>query len=144
MDPYQTSSGPNRFLVFVLGIVIGALVAAGVWYARTNFFAEEEPSEFKVTPTKEFTLSVGSPKNGDTISTKSIKVTGNTGTSSVVVVSGGTEDVILDAKSGNFSVDYKLALGENQITVVAYDEDSGDSRTQSFDVLYLNENLDSL
>lgn len=142
MDPYQTSSSPNRFLIFILGVVIGAILFTGILYIRSTFF-QQGPSESEVT-TKELILSLSSPKDGETVSKDVVKISGNTGTSSIVIINGGKEDVIVEAKNGSFSVNFKLVLGENQINITAYDEDSGESRTQSVDVLYLNENLENL
>ncbi len=142
MDPYQTSSSPNRFLIFILGVVIGAILFAGILYIRSTFF-QQGPSESEIT-TKELMLSLSSPKDGETVSKDIVKISGNTGTSSIVIINGGKEDAIVEAKNGSFSVDYKLVLGENQLTITAYEEGSGNSRTQGANVLYLNENLEDL
>lgn len=146
MDTYQASSGPNKTFVFILGLVIGAVVLGAGMYIYANFFSSngDESSKFTVTPTKEFALSTTSPLDNDTVSTETVKINGNTGVSSIVVINGGVEDTIITTASGVFSVDYKLALGENQITLTAYDEDTGGSRTKTLNLLYLNENLDSL
>ncbi|MEX0616895.1 MAG: hypothetical protein WD231_03755 [Candidatus Woykebacteria bacterium] len=148
MDPYQQTSGPNRFLVLLVGLVVGILISIGVFYVRAAFFTKEEEvpqtQSFKVTPTNELTLSLTSPTDGDTVATDSVKISGSTGKSSVVIVNGGSEDVIAEAKGGIFSINYNLELGENILTVVAYDEQSGESRTQDLNILYINENLETL
>ena len=146
MDTYQPGSGPNKTFVFILGLVIGALILGISVYVYTNFFSpnEGDSSKFTVTPTKVFALSTTSPLDNDTVSTETVKINGNTGVSSIVVINGGIEDTIITTASGVFSVDYKLALGENQITLTAYDEKSGESRTKTLNLLYLDENLDSL
>ena len=146
MDTYQPGSGPNKTFVFILGLVIGALILGISVYVYTNFFSpnEGDSSKFTVTPTKEFALSTTSPLDNDTVSTETVKINGNTGVSSIVVINGGIEDTIITTASGVFSVDYKLALGENQITLTAYDEKSGESTTKTLNLLYLNEDLDSL
>lgn len=144
MDPYQQTTGPNRFLIFVLGLVIGGAILGGAWFVRSTYFSKDLETNFSVTPTKEFSLSVSSPKTGDTVSTKKIKISGSTGTASVVVINGGVEDTIVETVNGTFSVEYNLILGENQITVVAYDEQTGGSRTETIDILYLDENLETL
>ena len=146
MDTYQPGSGPNKTFVFILGLVIGALILGISVYVYANFFstAEGDSSKFTVTPTKVFALSTTSPLDNDTVSTETVKINGNTGVSSIVVINGGIEDTIITTASGVFSVDYKLALGENQITLTAYDEKSGESRTKTLNLLYLNEDLDSL
>jgi hypothetical protein len=143
MDPYQTSTGPNRLLVFIIGLIVGsALITAGL-YVYSNYFSKEE-ADVSLSSTKKFALSVAYPKDGDTVSTAKTKISGTTGTKSVVVVNGGQEDTIVEATDGSFSIDYKLALGENQLTITVYDEDSGESRTENVNVLYLDENLDNL
>ena len=146
MDTYQPGSGPNKTFVFILGLIFGALILGITVYLYTNFFStnESNSSKFTVTPTKEFALSTTSPLDNDTVSTETVKINGNTGISSIVVINGGVEDMIITTASGVFSVDYKLALGENQITLTAYDETSGESRTKTLNLLYLNEDLDSL
>ena len=145
MDPNQQSSGPNKFLIFLLGLVIGAALVGGGLYVFSNFLSgDADERAFKVTPTKEFTLSVSIPANGDTVSSDKVKISGSTGTSSVVIVSGGAEDIIVEASNGNFSNDYGLVLGENLINITAYDENSGESRTSSINGLYFNEDLETL
>lgn len=146
MDTYPASSSPNKTFVFILGLVIGAIVLGAGIYVYSNFLSSEAEnvSKFTVTPTKEFVLSTTSPIDNDTVSTETVKISGNTGVSSIVVINGGIDDTIITTASGVFSVDYKLALGENQITLTAYDEISGDSRTKTINLLYLNENLDNL
>ncbi len=143
MDTYQTGSSPNRLLTFLVGFAVGVVVVAGFLYLRSNFFTKEEPSELKVT-TKEFILSLSSPKDGETVSSATINISGTTGVASIVVINGGSDDVILEAKKGDFTTPYKLVLGENQLTLTAYEQRSGDSRTQSVNILYLNENLEDL
>lgn len=145
MDPYQPQSGPNKTFVFILGLIIGAILIGGSIFAYSNFFPkDEEESEFKVTPTNEFILNIANPPDGDTVSAKKITVSGNTGTKSVVVINGGTEDVIVETSSGAFSASYNLGLGENPLTITAYEVDTGDSRTKSVNVLYLDEDLNNL
>lgn len=146
MDTYPASSSTNKTFVFILGLVIGAIVLGAGIYVYSNFLSSEAEnvSKFTVTPTKEFVLSTTSPIDNDTVSTETVKISGNTGVSSIVVINGGIDDTIITTASGVFSVDYKLALGENQITLTAYDEISGDSRTKTINLLYLNENLDNL
>lgn len=145
MDPYHTTSGPNKFIVFLFGLLVGVAILAGYLFVSDRFLnKEEEKSDVKVTPTKEFALSLANPKDGETVSTDKIKLTGSTGVASVLVVNGGKEDTVIESADGAFSIDYGLNLGENQITVVAYDEVSGESRTETIDVLYLNEDLESL
>ena len=145
MDPYQVSTGPNRLLVFLIGLIVGsALLTAGL-YVYSNYFPKDEKSaDVSVNPVKKFALSVESPKDGETVSIPKTKISGTTGTKSVVVVNGGEEDTIVEAANGTFSIDYKLALGENQLTITVYDEDSGKSNTENISVFYLDENLDTL
>ncbi len=144
MDPYQTQSGPNKTFVFILGLIIGAILVGGFIFAYTTFFTSEEESKFSVTPVKEFTLDIANPPDGETVSKEKITVSGSTGTKSIVVINGGKEDVIVETSNGAFSVSYDLELGENSLTVTAYEEDSGDSRTSSVNILYLTEDLESL
>ncbi len=144
MDPYQVSTGPNRLLVFILGLIIGSAILAAGLYVYSNYFSNDEAADVNVIPTKKFALSLTNPKDGATVSTAKTKISGTTGTKSLVVVNGGVEDTIVEAANGTFSIDYKLALGENQLTITVYDEDSGESRTENVNVLYLDESLESL
>jgi len=89
-------------------------------------------------------LSITNPNDGDTTSAATIKIAGSTGTPSIVVINGGKDDMIIDASSTSFSVNYKLTLGENQINVTVYDPKSGDSKTDSRNILYINTPLPSL
>ena len=145
METYQASSGPNKAFVFILGLVLGMVILGAGLYIYANVWTTgEESSEFKVTPTKVFSLSVASPTEGETIAVNKVKISGATGVATIVVINGGTEDAIIEAANGTFSVNYSLALGENLISVTAYDQISGESRTKTISVLYLNENLDNL
>ena len=145
METSQPSSGPNKTFVFIFGLVLGiAILGAGI-YIYSNFFsAEDESKGFNVTPTKEFSLSVASPVEGLTVAVDKAKISGITGIASIIVINGGAQDTIIEAANGTFSVDYGLILGENLISVTAYDQISGESRTKTISVLYLNENLDNL
>ncbi|MCH8821358.1 hypothetical protein IID23_02420 [Patescibacteria group bacterium] len=144
MDPYQAQSGPNKTFVFILGLIIGAIIVGGGIFAYSTFFPKEDKSEFKVTPVKEFTLHISNPPDGETVSKEEITISGSTGTKSIIVINGGKEDVIVETSNGAFSVNYNLELGENPLTITAYEEETGDSRTNIVNVLYLTEDLEIL
>lgn len=144
MDPYQTQSGPNKTFVFILGLIIGVIIVSGGIFAYSTFLPKEDKSEFKVTPVKEFTLNIANPPDGETVSKEKVTISGNTRTKSIVVINGGKEDVIVETVNGAFSVSYILELGENSLTITAYEEETGDSRTNIVSVLYLTEDLEIL
>ena len=144
MDPYQTQSGPNKTFVFILGLIIGVIIVGGGIFAYSTFLPKEDKSEFKVTPVKEFTLNIANPPDGETVSKEKVTISGNTRTKSIVVINGGKEDVIVETVNGAFSVSYILELGENSLTITAYEEETGDSRTNIVSVLYLTEDLEIL
>lgn len=144
MDPYQTQSGPNKTFVFILGLIIGVIIVSGSIFAYSTFLPKEDKSEFKVTPVKEFMLNIANPPDGETVSKEKVTISGNTGTKSIVIINGGEEDVIVETSNGAFSVSYILELGENSLTITAYEEETGDSRTNIVNVLYLTEDLEIL
>ena len=146
MDPYQTTTGPNRFIVLLAGILVGVAAIGSYLLVNDKFLTKkEEPApQYKVTPVNELTLSLSNPNDGETVSTGTVKISGSTGIPTIVIINGGQEDVIVEASNGTFSADYKLTLGENQVTITAYEPSSGDSRDKVVDLLYLNENLESL
>src|SRR3989344_8147527 len=139
MDPYQTTTGPNRFIVLLAGILVGVAAIGGYLLVNDRFLnKKDEPApQYKVTPVNELILSLANPKDGETVSTGTVKISGSTCIPTIVIINGGEEDVIVEATNGTLSTDYKLGLGENQVTITAYDQSSGDSREKVVDLLYL-------
>jgi len=94
----------------------------------------EPASEAEATARKKFTFSVTSPKNGDTVTTANIKVTGKTVASADVYVNeiDGKAD-----KSGNFSIAYTLEEGENYL-IIGVNDEFGNFNETEITVYYQN------
>ncbi|OGY25252.1 MAG: hypothetical protein A2134_02100 [Candidatus Woykebacteria bacterium RBG_16_39_9b] len=123
-----------------LGIVVGILLSLLFWYLRTAS-PEPVPSGTSQSTPNELVLALSNPEDGTTVNKDIITVSGKTGVPAIVVVNGGAEDIILEKTDGTFSTEYKLLEGENEVTVTVFDE-TGNEKTETRNILYLNEQID--
>jgi hypothetical protein len=134
----QGSRGFSIILLLIIGVIVG-LVIAGVFA-----FINSRRSEKDTKPTAETAgvlLTLSTPTDGDVTSEEAVTVSGSTGKDTVVVLTGGTSDTISETKGGKFSAKVTLREGENELTVYAFDTDSGESAQTTLNVLYLAEEL---
>lgn len=139
----QSSSGAPRLLVLIIGIVLGLLLAAGIAFVKAGLDSRSGDSQV-TTETAGILLSINSPSEGDVTSDKKVAVKGSTGKDTVVAITGGAEDQIGETKDGKFSIEINLVEGENEITVYAFDPNTGEAVQDTLSLLYLKENLASL
>jgi hypothetical protein len=128
-----------KLILFVFGLVIGILAAAAFFLVRGD--SEKTNSEQAQSETQGIILSITPPINWLVTTEKSLVVKGNTGKESVVAITGGRQDKIVETSSGNFSADIQLRQGENEISVYAFDAASGENVQTSLNILYLEEDL---
>ena len=137
----QTSPGSPKLLTLVIGIVIGLLIAGGIFLVKSALESKDKESAKTTVETQGIILSVDQPTDGAITSDKNLAVSGSTGKDTTVVVTGGTKDEIVQTQGGKFTVKIELAEGESEIGVYAFDTDSGESAQTIIDALYLKDEL---
>jgi hypothetical protein len=140
----DTTNEPNHShlpLIF-LWVGVGIFVSLIILLSFIFFSNSTKPAN-KTSPNL-LKLTLISPAKNTATSSKTITVAGTTGIKSVVTISLGGQSKIISTSGDSFSTKLDLAEGKNTITVVAYNSDTGESQTQTEEILYLNEDLTSL
>ena len=137
----QTTKSTPTLLILIIGIVIGLLIAGAFFLVKSRFINEDEAGV--TTETQGLLLSISKPADGDNTSSSELSITGSAGKDAIVVVTGGVDDVIVETKSSNFTAKVKLLEGENELTVYAFDPETGASTQDTLNILYLKEELGS-
>src|SRR3989344_125180 len=101
----QTSK-PVKFFIFILGLLIGGLATSSYFFFSAS---ENKRGPGQVTSeTKGILLSISSPENGSVTSDSRIKFDGTTGKNTIVIITGGKQDAILQTSQGKFSQTIEL------------------------------------
>lgn len=126
-----------------------AILAAGIaLIAGLYFFINQiplKPKHLSLNPVTEkpntLTLELKSPGEDLLTYDSTILVSGKTAPLSNVLVSTETQDTVVESKKdGNFSLDFTLDLGLNEITITVFDK-TGDSRSTARTVFYSKEKI---
>ena len=134
-------------LAITFGLVIGLVVAFGVWRANNAFQTKQDTAQQTQVPPKnatetkndELTLSLIKLENNDVITESPLDISGITKPNSHIVVSSEDEDyVITSDNQGNFQLEIDLIGGVNQLLIAAYD-DRGNSSIQNLNIIYSTE-----
>jgi hypothetical protein len=133
-----TSRTPT-ILILIIGVIIGLLLAGGFVLLKSALSGNKQSAGTQET--KGLLLTISEPSDGAFLGADTLTIKGSTGKDAVVAVVGGTEDTILETSKGNFSATTKIAEGENELVVYAFDPTSGESTQTSLNVLYLNEEV---
>lgn len=135
------SGGSKKGLLLVGMLGIAGIVLLGVLSLSINQSTKEATTPSQAAPpvpaAKAFTLEVMGVEDGDVATTKTLKLTGTTGSKATVAIVGGTEDAIIESE-GSFSSDITLNVGENQLVFTAQD-DKGNQKTIERKVFYVEE-----
>ncbi|OGY22058.1 MAG: hypothetical protein A2113_02485 [Candidatus Woykebacteria bacterium GWA1_44_8] len=126
-------------LILIIGIIIGLLLAGGFVLLKSAFRGKEQSTGTQET--KGLLLTISEPADGAFVGTETLTIKGSTGKDAVVAVVGGTEDTIVETSGGNFSASNKIAEGENELTVYAFDPTTGESTQTTLNVSFLNEEV---
>lgn len=87
-------------------------------------------------------LEVSSPEDGIVVDKATVKITGKTEANSLIIIQTPINDISLDTKKADFSLDLPLALGENVIKIVTYPSDKNqNSQEKDLKVYYLDSQL---
>lgn len=135
------------FIVVFLGIVIGTIIAYGVYVAQNALKNQElsSRSETKIehpeksaleTEKKDHFLTVLSPENESIQSSEYLSVSGNTSPGAVITVVSETNEYLLTADEyGVYSIDISLQGGANNITVSSFTP-NGERAEETLTVVY--------
>ena len=136
----ESKNGAPRFLILIIGLVVGLLIAGGIALVKSGLSNKGAEPDV-TTESTGILLSVNTPSPGDVTSENKVTVKGSTGKDTVVAVTSGGEDAVIETKAGRFSQEITLTEGENEIGVYAFDPATGESAQTTVGILYLNEEL---
>ena len=133
-------------IVILVGILIGAIVAYGIYTAQTalkqrQLNSQEVPpqeNQEKTSPSSP-TLSINEPQDESIWDQEKINVNGTTTPKSVVTILTEDNEYLLSADDqGYFSTEVVLTGGANTITISSFDE-QGNKAQQTVVVVYSTE-----
>jgi hypothetical protein len=144
----------RKEIVFAMlaGILLGVVVAFGVWRVNTSINQSASESSNNSTamdqngdrstdnnPTDGIDITLTKYENDDVITESPVTVSGITKPSSFVVISAEDEDYsgVADDK-GEFSLDVDLVGGINDLVIKAFN-DNGDSKEEDLRLVYSTE-----
>ncbi len=136
------------FFAIVIGLILGAAILFGFRLADKStkealISVQEKPDQApSATPTPpKSNLSFSEPSDHAVINSANIKISGQALPDSLVAVTSETDDALVATdESGNFSVDFKLAGGENYITATALFPNQN-TETKTVSVIYTTAKL---
>ena len=135
----RNQKGVSLILVLVVGLIVGLLIAGVVTLINSRSTIERKSTT--QIETKGILLSVSKPNDGDVLGESKVSISGSTGKNTVVAITGGTDDVITETKSGKFSQEVGLVEGINEIVIYAFDTDTGESAQTTLSLAYLKDEL---
>ena len=133
-------------IVILVGILIGAIVAYGIYTAQSALKQHElksqeilpKDNQEKTSPSSH-TLSINEPQDESIWDQEKINVNGTTTPKSVVTILTEENEYLLSADSeGYFNAEVGLTGGANTITVSSFDK-QGNRAQQSVVVVYSTE-----
>lgn len=130
------------FAIF-LGIILGGLVAFGIWRANLAFGPQKE-STTTATPFPNNNIAntqlvVTQPENNTVVPENTITIKGATTPGSTVVIMSEEEEKIVHVSSdGSFAEKIELAPGPNEVTISSFDSQDNESK-QTLVVVYSTE-----
>ena len=121
----------------ITGIVLGVIVAFGVWRTNVAFKPESQVSQSETsTPTPQQTkvengvITIAKPEQNQVIGKTPVKISGITEGNSWIVISGEEEDYVLKSgENGEFEQEVDLIGGVNQLIIAAFDEEGKESKS---------------
>ncbi len=135
----RSQKGISLVIVLVVGLIVGLLIAGVI--ALINSQTTSEKKATTQVETKGILLSISKPSDGDVLGERKTTVSGSTGKNTIVAITGGTEDLVIETKSGKFSQEVSLAEGVNELVVYAFDTDTGESAQTTLSLAYLKDEL---
>ncbi len=138
-------SGTVFILSQIVILIVGLAFIAWLYFYlnkgvgnRVDSFNNGRPVTAQPTS---LTLEVSSPEDNLLSFSSNMLISGKTGANKQVLITSPQHDMVVTAKNdGNFSADFPLELGVNNINVAVFD-DNGDPRTVEKIVYYSKEKL---
>jgi len=116
-------------IAIFFGIFFGAIVAVFLIVKNKNskFNMKTLSPARTVTPSVKNVasgkiLEVSSPEDGSISSTNSVSIKGKTEKGALLVIQSPIKDLIVVAEKDDFSIQFPLALGENNIVITSYEK----------------------
>ncbi|MCH7951436.1 hypothetical protein IH980_01680 [Patescibacteria group bacterium] len=130
-------------IVIVIGILIGSIVAYGIYTAQTAIkqyqlqkISVEDQPKAEPSPQITHTLTITEPTNESISDQEEITVVGKTTPNAVITIIAEENEYLLTADGeGNFTAEISLVGGANEITITAFDND-GNRAEQLITVVY--------
>lgn len=110
-------------LVGVSAIIILGFLTLSIQNSTKQATTVPQATSQKPTPTQEvkgLAMEVNGVNNGEVVTSKTLKINGNTNLPAAVTVTGGTEDILVDS-NGRFTTNVTLNNGENNLVFTAID-----------------------
>lgn len=130
----------------IIGVLLGAIVAFGVWRANLALVSQKNQGQTQSSPTlkaeeeiKTSQLVITEPENNLVVSSDKITIKGSAQPLSTIVILANSENTIFEAGSdGSIEQEVELVGGPNKIIVIAYDKDGNESK-QTLNIVYSTE-----
>lgn len=135
----RSQKGISLILVLVVGLIFGLLIAGVI--ALINSRSTTEKKSTTQVETKGILLTITKPNDGGVLGKSKVSISGSTGKNTVVAITGGVDELIIETKSGKFSQEVGLVEGVNELVVYAFDTDTGESAQTTLSLAYLKDEL---
>jgi hypothetical protein len=124
-----------------IGILLGIIIAFGVWRVNSSISNNTPPPTINESPTPTsspigFDITLSQPQDNDVITSSPMTVSGITKPLSWIVISGESSDYVLQSNAdGTFSQEVDLTPGVNQIQATTFSPE-GDQTQAKVIVVY--------
>lgn len=132
-------------LAIIIGFSLGLIITFGIWTANKAIKQTAPQQQEKITQPEQPTqiptpasigLQILSPEDNSLVNQEKIEVSGKAGVAGTIAILYENGEKIIDSdSSGNFSAEITLTSGENEITIIAYDE-SGNEISKTITIIY--------
>ena len=135
----HNQKGVSLIIVLVVGLIVGLLITGVLALINSRTTTDTRPAP--QVETKGILLSISKPNDGEVLGESKVSIIGSTGKNTIVVITGSSEDVIVETKSGKFSQEVGLVEGVNDLVIYAFDTDTGESAQTTLSLAYLKDEL---
>lgn len=132
-------------VAILIGVILGALVAFGIWRANLALLPKKEAVKTEQQPQPSpaevpaSTLILTQPEDNAILSQDKAMIKGATIPGATVLILTNLDELVTQAdKNGAFEQEVQLEGGPNEITVISYDE-AGNETAQTLTLVYSTE-----